>query len=274
MRLEFDRERMLQLMEDFYMLSGMKIALFDSDSNELLAYPRSDCAFCAAMKGCAASRRLCKSSDDCAVTQCLREQKMCIYHCHAGLIEAVAPLVIGGVSVGCLMIGQATDLEEPKALQALLRRGAAACGKALDMEAAPVVKTAPQLRAAAHLMDACAGYVIGKQAVQIRHPAMAARLRSFLQEHLAEDLPLSVITHHLGIGKSRLYQICEAEFGMSAASYLRHLRMQRAKELLIATQRPIVEIAQAVGFADYNYFCRVFRKETGSTPKSYRRRNQ
>lgn len=274
MHLEFDRERMLRLMEDFYMLSGMKIALFDAGGNELLAYPLGDCAFCSAMKGCTASRKRCKASDMEAVSRCLREQKMRIYHCHAGLIEAVAPLVISGASAGCLMIGQATDLEEELALQGLMHRGSELCGKALQPKDAPVIKTAPQLRAAAHLMDACAGYVIGNAAVQLRHPALAARLRSYLLEHLSEDLPLSAITKALGVGKSRLYQICEAEYGMSVVAYLRHLRIQRGKELLSGSRLTIGEIAQAVGFGDYNYFCRVFRKETGLTPKSYRKQSQ
>ena len=270
MRLEFDREQMLELMKDFYILSGMKIALFDSDANELLAWPESDCAFCKAMKDCETSAHLCKSSDLSSITQCLTERRTLIYHCHAGLIEAVAPLVLGGVAVGCLMIGQATDLTDAQELEELLRRGAEANGIALSFPQAPVVKTAPQLQAAAHLMDACAGYVIRKQAVQIRHPAFAARLQSFLQEHLSEDIPISSLTRQMGMSKSRLYQICEAEFGMGAAAYLRFLRIQRAKELLVGTSKPIVEIAHAVGFADYNYFCRVFRRETGSTPKKYR----
>ena len=274
MYLDFDQKEMLRLMEDFYMLSGMKIALFDAKGNELLAYPREDCAFCRAMKGCKASGKLCKASDLGAVKQCLREQKTRIYHCHAGLIEAVAPLIIGGMAVGCLMIGQATDLEDGKALEALLCRGSRICGTALSQENAPVVKSAPQLRAAAHLMDACAGYVIGRQAVQLRHPAIAASLRTYLWGHMAEDLSLSDITRYLGVGKSRLYQICEAEFGRSVMSYLRYLRIQRAKELLSGSGLPIGVIAQMVGFADYNYFCRVFRTETGLTPKKYRLKNQ
>ena len=41
-------------------------------------------------------------------------------------------------------------------------------------------------------------------------------------------------------------------------------------ELLVSTQLPNSEIARLTGFPDYNYFYRVFRRQTGLTPRQYR----
>lgn len=50
MRLEFDSNRLLQLMKDFHILTGIRIVLFDDEYQELLSYPGKDCAFCHRMK--------------------------------------------------------------------------------------------------------------------------------------------------------------------------------------------------------------------------------
>ena len=49
------------------------------------------------------------------------------------------------------------------------------------------------------------------------------------------------------------------------------LRIERAKELLDYTDMAVVDIAEASGFQDQNYFARTFRKSTGMSPTQYRR---
>lgn len=59
---------------------------------------------------------------------------------------------------------------------------------------------------------------------------------------------------------------------MGIAEYIRTLRLQQAQTLLKESDIPITEIAASVGFDDYNYFRRVFKKETGCSAKKYRER--
>ena len=55
-------------------------------------------------------------------------------------------------------------------------------------------------------------------------------------------------------------------------SYVTQLRLNRAKELLSATDMKIRDIAQAVGFEDEKYFSRRFTQEVGMSPNEYRGR--
>ena len=57
---------------------------------------------------------------------------------------------------------------------------------------------------------------------------------------------------------------------MGIAAYIKKLRMEKAKELLKQTDLTISQVAAQTGFSDYNYFCRVFKKETGIPAKKYR----
>ena len=54
--------------------------------------------------------------------------------------------------------------------------------------------------------------------------------------------------------------------------YLERLRIDRAREHLVMTGRPIAEIAAAVGFADPDWFARVFKRRTGVSPRGFRAR--
>ena len=52
--------------------------------------------------------------------------------------------------------------------------------------------------------------------------------------------------------------------------FVRRLRFEKARELLMSTSRPISEIALACGFTDQSHFSRRFRGEFGVTPNSFR----
>ena len=58
--------------------------------------------------------------------------------------------------------------------------------------------------------------------------------------------------------------------GMPPIQFVLKIRIDRAKELLDFTDKPIAEIAEASGFPDQNYFARTFKKITGMSPTQYR----
>jgi AraC-like DNA-binding protein len=59
---------------------------------------------------------------------------------------------------------------------------------------------------------------------------------------------------------------------MTPTAYLRTVRVQHARGLLTATDKPLAEIAQLTGFTDQAHFTNRFRDTTGLTPDAYRRR--
>jgi len=67
---------------------------------------------------------------------------------------------------------------------------------------------------------------------------------------------------------------CEIIFkrytGTSIIKYLIQQRIERAKALLLDGTLSLKAIAIAVGFEDYNYFSRVFKRATGTSPKQYK----
>ena len=60
------------------------------------------------------------------------------------------------------------------------------------------------------------------------------------------------------------------EVGRSIVDYALDRRIDEAKRLLLEGTMPLQQIAEYVGFTDYNYFSRVFKKRSGYSPTDYR----
>lgn len=93
----------------------------------------------------------------------------------------------------------------------------------------------------------------------------------YLQEHLAEDLSLSVLAEEFHLNFQYISQLFKNEIGVNFLSYLTNIRMERAKKLLISTSLSVAEVAEQSGYGDYRVFTKVFKKAEGSTPSQYRR---
>lgn len=274
MNLEFDRIELEKLMKDFYILTGIRMVLFDSDYRELLSYPASDCAFCRFMKSRPNTRRLCRLSDERSFKACRANNHLITYHCHAGLVEAAAPLLDSHTVIGYLMFGQISDHSDREALAkavstALCETDAQTGDIEQYIDGIPQ-KNSGQIAAAAKIMEACTFYVILKNTISLRRNNFLHNMNAFLTAHLNEDLSVDRITHELGISKSKLYQVCQTYLGCGIGEYVRSLRIEQAKRMLSETNMAVTKVADECGFADYNYFCRVFKKETGIPAKKYR----
>ncbi len=92
-----------------------------------------------------------------------------------------------------------------------------------------------------------------------------------IHEELANPVHASDVAIKVNMSRSYFSQ-CFKEFaGMTFNEYVRHVRIEKAKEYLVHTTKPIAWIAENTGYTDDKYFSRIFRKSTGVLPSEYRR---
>lgn len=272
MKLDFNQEQLLELMKDFYTLTGIRIVLFDDEYEELLSYPASDCAFCMQIKRQDTTRKFCSESDRHSFEQCKTARQLMIYHCHAGLVEAVVPLIENHIVIGYLMFGQISNAADDAELTHIFSQTGIS-DKIPNLE--PLLKEIPlksneEIHAAAKIMEACTFYALMNETIALRKQNFTKHLTQYLLPKLSEHLDAASIAKDLGISRSKLYLSCDKYLGMGIAEYIRMLRLKQAQHLLKSTDLTITQISDKVGFEDYNYFCRVFKKETGYSAKKYR----
>lgn len=93
----------------------------------------------------------------------------------------------------------------------------------------------------------------------------------YLQEHLAEEVSLSVLAEEFHLNAQYISQLFKNEIGVNFLAYLTSIRMEKAKKLLLSTALSITEISELSGYSDYRVFTKVFKKTEGTTPSQYRR---
>ena len=94
----------------------------------------------------------------------------------------------------------------------------------------------------------------------------------YMSEDLSRPLRLKEVAQSVNLSASRLQHLFKAETNMTAAQYLKSLRMQRAKQLIDSTFLNTKEIMQRVGMKDESHFVREFKKIYGLPPGSYKQR--
>ncbi|MGM9590608.1 MAG: helix-turn-helix domain-containing protein [Faecousia sp.] len=98
-----------------------------------------------------------------------------------------------------------------------------------------------------------------------------AGITRYLQEHLAEEMSLSVLAEQFHLNPQYISHLFKSEIGVGFLVYLTNIRMEKAKKLLLATSLSIADVAEQSGYADYRVFTKVFKKSEGITPSQYRR---
>ena len=92
-----------------------------------------------------------------------------------------------------------------------------------------------------------------------------------LSEHLDYPWTLELMAKHCNLGRSRFAHYCKRITNMTAAEYLTHCRVEKAKELLkSSTDMNMLDIAMACGFESSQYFATVFKKFSGKSPTIYK----
>ncbi|MDD6096079.1 MAG: response regulator [Firmicutes bacterium] len=93
----------------------------------------------------------------------------------------------------------------------------------------------------------------------------------FMQEHLKEDVSLSMLSDEFHMNPQYISQLFKSEMGVGFLAYLTNIRMEHAKKLLLASSLSIGEISEESGYGDYRVFTKAFKKSEGVTPSQFRR---
>lgn len=99
-----------------------------------------------------------------------------------------------------------------------------------------------------------------------------AEVVSYLAEHFRQEITLEDLADEFKTSRTYVCKRFKQLFGENFSSYLKRLRVEDAKRLLLESQQEVRDIAFETGFQNAAYFTKVFREQTGTTPSEYRKR--
>lgn len=268
-----ENKELFDLMQSFYSLTGILIALFDEKYNLIVQYPAMGSGFCHFMRENPEFNKKCLESDTEAFKACQKSNNLTMYKCHAGLIEATAPIMHDGIISGYIMLGQISDTKDKNEF---LETITALCSPYAEPEKIRYhaksikYKNAKQVISAAKILEACTGYIQLKGMVRPSDSELLKQINEYIDDHLSEQITVSRLCSHFNISRTSLYDATNQHTNGGLGRYIREKRLEAAKKLLKVTNLSISEISDKVGFSDYNYFSRVFKQRYKISPKKFR----
>jgi AraC-like DNA-binding protein len=98
-----------------------------------------------------------------------------------------------------------------------------------------------------------------------------ARAAKIIEETADRPFDADAVAGEIGYSISGFRKAFRRVFGLTPLQYSTQVRMARARDLLLARDRSITEIAGALGYDDPNYFTRLFRLHSGQSPRDFRK---
>lgn len=266
-------EKLKMILKELYTVSGFRMSLYDANLNQLCAWPEELTPFCSLIQQNKKALSLCHSFDKLAFEKVQQTGDICIYRCHCGLYEAVAPLYHFGVLSGYLMMGQTIDTQKTSRDHVFQKSSPFVKDTeklSQYIESIPS-RSKEQIQSCISIMEICASYITLSNYLKTPGKDLPARVRSYLIQNYASDVSLDLLCDAFYCSRATLTASFRKAYGKSIMEYLNAIRMEKGLELLIRrNDTPIREIAEACGFPDQNYFTKAFRKYHGKTPREAR----
>ena len=95
-------------------------------------------------------------------------------------------------------------------------------------------------------------------------------VKRYVREHIQEDIYIADIAKQVYINEQYLMRTFKKITGISILEFITNERVWLAKELLAKTDYPVKQVADSVGYGNYSYFTKLFKRNTGLTPQAYR----
>lgn len=207
------------------------------------------------------------------------EKSIIKYCCHAGIMKVVIPVEIDGVIVGYFHCAKFVDKEKKlcmvSKIETIAKKYELDINKALTLYKKLPVISDRRLNSTILLLNEYVKPIIDEQIANANEPngknsSLISDIRDYIYEHLSETITIGNICKKFFIDKRKLYSIIKNESNVTIKDFILHIRITKAKQLLLITHQTLPEIAEAVGFCDYNYFSRCFKKKTGLSPNKFR----
>lgn len=270
MNYAYDVQKAEDVLWDFYRISKIKTVLYDSNFETITAVPREECSFCTAMSQNPTALDLCHKCTLDSLQQCRQQRREIVYHCHAGLVEAVAPIEMDDIIVGYIMLGQVLEAQSDRdGIAQYAQKWIGTQARALlDTLFA---KSNAEISAAVRLMQSCVCYLLMHKLIAEQHGDLLLQLRDYVAQHPTADLSVDALCRRFSLSRNALYKLSRTYFGMPIAAYVRQKRLAYAQQL-IQNGVGVSVASEKAGFYDYGYFGKVFKKHLGKTPTKAKRR--
>ena len=104
--------------------------------------------------------------------------------------------------------------------------------------------------------------------------AVSPAMNQQMYRNIEDPLPLDDLVSDAGVSRRQMERLFQKHLGESPSSIYRDIRLERARSLLVETDRSVAEVAAATGFNSVGAFSKHYKTRYGTTPYGTRRNSQ
>lgn len=92
----------------------------------------------------------------------------------------------------------------------------------------------------------------------------------YIDNNYSRDISLNTVANHVHLNSQYLSRYFKQKLGITFTQYVTNLKIEKAKKLLINTDKSITQVSMEVGFSDVSYFSKVFYKNENLSPYKFK----
>ena len=269
MNVRYDLEKIKSYIIDLCIVTDASMAVYDTDMRMIYVRQKKGDRFCHRLLGSTDGADKCRQSDLTLLKRCAETGLPQSHICHAGLLDTAVPIIKDSMIVGYLIIGRVRPSREFNEDVAKRLSWSDINTKELqDSYESLAYFTQEQLKSLVNLIIS----TFIDNAITVEYTDTLSAAVEYIDNNLHRQITVSELCAKCFVSKNQLYSAFRDNLGTTIKEYIVARKLEKAKQLLVDTDRPIVEISEAVSIGEYSYFCKLFKKKTGMTPKAFRER--
>lgn len=100
------------------------------------------------------------------------------------------------------------------------------------------------------------------------------KIETYIKENVGDEITLTKLASIVHMNPSYLSRYYKKETGNMLSDFIKNVKIEKSKELLMNTNQKIGDIASELGFDSPSYFCKLFKNSIGVSPIEYRTRSK
>ncbi|MBK1809844.1 helix-turn-helix domain-containing protein [Clostridium sp. YIM B02505] len=250
------------------------------------------CKFCEYAKLTTRGFKFCLKCKELSLKKALTKKNLFIGQCYLGITEIVKPIYFNDKPVCVVYLGNITLKEQTSNIYSNIDRISNLTGvkrqyliesldttEKIDISELSEYEEIVEIIGSSILQHINQGMKLSRKSASALPSYRSTNnwvielIQNYIQSYYDRDLQLSQLAKLYFLNPQYLCRLFKKETGTNFSDYLNSVRIDKAKQLLSMTEANIVDISIDVGYKNVTYFNRLFKKNTGMTPKEYRIQN-
>ena len=251
------------IIQDIYVLTGISISVLDYNYNFITGTKKQKyCSLLQSIEG----NEYCHLCDKKILDKCSITKKLESHICCSGLYDAAMPIMKDDTVVGFIIMGQVRSADSNDSPIYVPDTTPSIVKKFNKYYSEIPFISQERINALYDLLP----HVLFNDAIHIIHNSIATEIMAYIDGNLEKNLNIEHLCSKFYVSKNHLYYVFRQSLNKTITEYINEKRISEAKTLLKKSEYPVYQIAEKVGIYNYTYFCKLFKKLTGTTPTEFR----